>query len=398
MLSRGTEAAVHDGLTGACDSATAAVKQSCSFKSLADISYVGRRRETATVDDRAQDYRFGPSDSAVPFPRHSRVDMDPQLLLKLSQRLRVVEGNVASAVASVQPAPSNFHPKGRVQVPHWVVAKEGTPGGQVLRGQSASPMCEELARPPASEIEQLRRELARAETQRDEAIAALSLAEQAADTWANQLQQEALQMRRLCCSMSDDEQVTQDEVSMLRARRISNDEAEDAAGYYGQLSQLNDDVRDLTTQLSELHEQRISLQTRVSSLDQEMKRQEADKIETYRSLDKTLLLHEASSSSCSTAIPKPDFARRALVPIGKADEDEEYDIEFSYDWGLEMSKKMPLRRIMQMVTAAAKLQADATSEEEVDVSDQPEAEIPATALLLQKGSGLHCGFFKRILI
>eukprot|EP00439_Symbiodinium_sp_Y106_P022522 s851_g2.t2 len=231
------------------------------------------------------------------------VTMDAELLRKLAQRLRIVEGNraqVSPATPNNQPATGQFGQRKRVQVPQWVVhrseASEGSTPEPVRqrsprfsRGSSAgSDGAAEVQ--PVTTVEQLRQELEQMKQERDDAVQRADAAEAAAQSWGESLNAEAAHLRRLCSTMAQDQSAVSGQVSDLSARRQQADSLEEGDAIvdpHEELSALPRDITDLTVELSELRAQRTSLQARVSTLRQELEAQLAEEAEFCR------LLHEA---------------------------------------------------------------------------------------------------------
>lgn len=348
--------------------------------------------------------------------------MDAELLRKLSQRLRIVEGNRAQvnpATANNQPATGQFGQRGRVQVPQWVVhrgeATEGSTPDRVRhrsprfsRGTSVGSDCVD----PVTTVEQLRQELAQMQQERDDAIEAADAAEAAAQSWGESLNAEAAHLRRLCSTMAQDQSAVSGQVSDLRARRHQADSLEEGDAIvdpHEELSALHGDITDLTVELSELRAQRTSLEARASTLRQELETQLAEESELRRLLHEAKGRNQASSSKdCPAFLPLagelPPLRRSVIYEAG--DDEEEFDIEFSYECGLELCNRKSVPSLMSLARGVSKVHSAKEaipdqdhSEPTMDVEDSSALQNSAAdstgglaAGLLARGRGLSSLF------
>ncbi|CAE7501843.1 unnamed protein product [Symbiodinium sp. CCMP2456] len=145
--------------------------------------------------------------------------------------------------------------------------------------------------------------------------------------------------------MAQDQSAVSGQVSDLRARRHQADSLEEGDAIvdpHEELSALHGDITDLTVELSELRAQRTSLEARASTLRQELETQLAEETELRRQLHEAKGRNQASSSKdCPAFLPLagelPPLRRSVIYEAG--DDEEEFDIEFSYECGLELCNR-----------------------------------------------------------
>ncbi|CAK9116364.1 unnamed protein product, partial [Durusdinium trenchii] len=357
--------------------------------------------------------------------------MDPELVAKLSSRLRKVEGDSAKMpkiAASSAKAPGKLDasrwsrqnsedtceslhecsPCGvqsrrlpqRVRVPDWVVEGHGvstprfvsSPGtwkGGASSSQ-ATPEADARSQPLSPEV-QLERRLQQAEKERDLAEAQVLKAQAAAEHWSSHLASEARRMRDTWAEL----QMNQDDTASQAKRLRNAGGIKDDAFHGNELDQLHHQIRELSIQLFELGQEKSTISVRSVALQAELERQEEDCRQLVADLEASEQLEVQLQSELlaagTTASGGEVETPSKLSPRDKNEfEVQEVDLEFAYDWGLELSGHMSINRAMRLAQQARqrsiKMGKRKIEEDELAHFDVPIADLVDALKVLKAAS------------
>eukprot|EP00930_Biecheleria_cincta_P061536 TRINITY_DN47103_c0_g1_i1.p1 TRINITY_DN47103_c0_g1~~TRINITY_DN47103_c0_g1_i1.p1 ORF type:complete len:535 (-),score=99.92 TRINITY_DN47103_c0_g1_i1:49-1629(-) len=382
--------------------------------------------------------------------------MDPELLSKLTRRLRVIEGADAAQSAQVEaseltprlgprskvqvpswidaearqePAP-HLGRRRKVQVPSWVVdtveatnispafSRQVTPSNKstassstarsrcFASGRSQAASSQQENTPPSQrctpsngaasgaacsqqeQCEAARRLILRkAQLERDTAQRHVEEAEAAARSWAEDLASEAQRLRHSLATLRGQHSAATGQVSCLQHRDSIGADGWIPGAPGDQLAPMQRKVQNLGIELFDLEMERGVLQARSDALTAELERQESscaellEKVEAKRQAQSEMRaeitnIKHASADSASLQAPRrmsslPSTVRPpaderfsldahpGMESSMSTDEPKhgEYeaanDLEFAYDWGLELSTKMSIGRALQLARWAA---------------------------------------------
>lgn len=438
--------------------------------------------------------------------------MDPELLSKLTRRLRVIEGADAAQSAQVEaleltprlgprskvqvpswadaearqePAP-HLGRRRKVQVPSWVVdtvesinispafSRQATPSNKSTASSSTARarcfasgfsnsnsnskvnsqvVCPHEDTPPTQQVtpskgaasgaacsQQEQREAARrlilrkAQQERDTAQRHVKEAEAAASSWADGLASEAQRLRHILATLRGEHSAATGQVSSLQHRDSRGADSWIPGTPGDQLAPMQRRVQNLGVELFDLEMERGVLRARSEALAAELERQESncadllEKLEVKRQAHSEMradikdLKRASAGSAClqaprrmnslpSTMLPPADerfsldahSGMESSMSIEEPKREEHYeanDIEFAYDWGLELSTKMSVGRALQLARWAAARGSKSVGGPEEQVSetavssndaDEQSFEVPLADLqdalsVLQKAS------------
>ncbi|CAE8635746.1 unnamed protein product [Polarella glacialis] len=284
----------------------------------------------------------------------------------------------------------------------------------------------------------LRSRLEIAKKERDAAERSAENAQAAARSWGDELASEAQRLRELYAKLSGEFHVTESEVNERRGSAgQATSEAHGSAG--GQLEAVQRDVRHLGVQLYGLGTSKTSLAVRSGSLEVELQRQIADcadlqqRLEASRASETELearleqelldsIMEDQASLEVIMATPeRPTSTRSPLNALGsfatptgsgvlppassmfafedspdelaegnESDEGSEEaagqldDLEFAYDWGLQLSGRMSVERALQLARrwaagAEGGMEAVSTEAESDENGDEQRGSAPKEA-------------------
>eukprot|EP00435_Cladocopium_sp_Y103_P019975 s3455_g4.t2 len=357
--------------------------------------------------------------------------MDPELLAKLSLRLRKVEGDSAqmpqptsstSSAADLYKTPgklnasrfsrqsseetlesANNSPRtrrgNRVRVPDWVVEGAGSSTPNVMtprfRSTASWPGAASSSSGPKNgtqpsvqgtpEAEEeaetaLEHQLWQMQKERDLAMAQVLKAQASADHWRDQLTTEAVRLKDTWEELRQKEEASERQANRLRC---AGGEAEDADDSSSQLEQLHHQIRQLGMELFDLGQEKSALSVQSMALAAELERQEEECRQLVGDCEGSQTAQERLQSELEEVeVGGLSVVHAMTSPAGGAGTSrqstgsmQDVDLEFSHDFALDLSGRMSIQRALRLAQHAGRRRPKVTRSSSRPLDEDPSFDI-----------------------
>lgn len=354
--------------------------------------------------------------------------MDPELLAKLSLRLRKVEGESAqmpqpmsstSSAADIHKTPGKLNAsrfsrqsseetlestansprfstrRNRVRVPDWVVEGNGSSTPNVMTprfrstaswpGAASSSSGPKNGTQPSTQVTPeaeeeaetvLEHQLWQMQKERDSAMAQVLKAQASADHWREHLTTEAANLKDTWEDLRQKQEASERQANRLRCAGGATEDADDNSS---QLEQLHHHIRQLGMQLFDLGQEKSALSVQSMALAAELERQE----EECRQLVVDCEGSQTAQERLQSELEEVEVGGLSVVhamtsPAGGASSSrpstgsmQDVDLEFSHDFALDLSGRMSIQRALRLAQHAGRRRPKVTRSSSRPLDEDP---------------------------